>query len=56
MYKLPVSCLRQVNLSVEKIEDRHGNETKEKDNKKMASYICDWIGKEGRNDLGSLTW
>ena len=24
---------------------------KEKDIKKMASYICDWIGKEGRNDL-----
>ena len=23
--------------------------------KKMASYICDWIGIEGRNDLGRLT-
>ena len=28
----------------------------EKDHKKMAGYIYDWIDKEGRNDLGSLTW
>ena len=37
----------------------HGYEPsihKEKDNEKMASYIQDWTGKEGRNDLGSLTW
>ena len=26
---------------------------KEKDIRKMASYICDWIGKEGRNNLES---
>ena len=32
------------------------NLEEKKDSKKMASYICDWIGKEGRNDLGSLTW
>ena len=37
----------------------HGYEPsihKEKDNKKMYSYIYDWTGKEDRNDLGSLTW
>ena len=28
----------------------------EKDKKKMVSYIYYWIDKEGRNDLGSLTW
>ena len=38
------------------MEDKHENELKEKDIKKMASYMCDWIGKEGRNDLESLTW
>ena len=27
-----------------------------KDNEKMSSCIEDWIGKEGRNELGSLTW
>ena len=24
--------------------------------RKWPHYINDWIGKEGRNDLGSLTW
>ena len=38
------------------MEDKHGNEPKENDDKKMARYICDWIGKEDRNDLGSATW
>ena len=38
------------------MEDEQGNEVKEKDNKKMANYMCDCIGKEGRNDLGSPTW
>ena len=38
------------------MEGKHGNEPKEKDNKKMASYLYEWISKEGRNDLGSLTW
>ena len=33
------------------MEDKHANEPKEKENKKMASYICDWIGKEGRNEV-----
>ena len=28
---------------------------KERDNK-MASYICDWIGKESRNGLGGQAW
>ena len=28
----------------------------EKYNKKMASYIYDLLDKEGRIDLGSLTW
>ena len=28
----------------------------EKDKKKMASYIYDRTGKEGRNDLGRLKW
>ena len=34
--------------------DMHGYEPsihKEKDNKKMASYIYDWTGREGSNDL-----
>ena len=39
-----------------RMKGEHGNECKEKDYKKMASYICDWIGKGGRNDLGNLTW
>ena len=39
-----------------KMEEKHGYEPKEKDIKKKASYICDWIDKESRNDLGSLTW
>ena len=30
-----------------KMEDKHGNEPMEKDEKKMARYICEWIGKEG---------
>ena len=34
------------------MEDKH---EKERDNKKMASYICNWLGKEGRNDLGCPT-
>ena len=41
------------------MEGVHGYEPSifmEKDNKKMASYIYDWIGKEGRNDLASPTW
>ena len=39
------------------MEDMHGYEPsihKEKDNKKIASCIYDWIGKESINDLGSL--
>ena len=38
---------------------KHGYKDKEKGNKKIkkiVSYICDWIGMEGRNDLGSPTW
>ena len=34
------------------MEDMH---EKEGDNK-MTSYICDWIGKESRNDLGGQAW
>ena len=43
-------------LEYAKMEDRHRNEPKEKDNKKMANYICDCIGKECWNNLGGLTW
>ena len=41
------------------MEGVHGYEPsihREKDKKKMTSFIYDWIDKEGRNDLGSLTW
>ena len=46
-----------MNLNMRKMEGVHGYKTSvhmEKDNKKMPSYIYDWIGKEDRNDTGSL--
>ena len=35
------------------MEDKH---EKEREKKKLLSYICNWIGEADRNDLRSLTW
>ena len=52
-----LSLSKKMNLSMRIIEDMHGckpNINSEKDNKKMARCIDEWIGREGRNDLGTL--